>query len=181
MQHCFVLSRKSPAISGVRDGRRNRKYRKNRCDFGALRKQPSTRLSDHWRVFRRLFVTCDVFARYFFGGFCVCVCVFFSSWPSSRLCLFFVAFLWLFRGAHLGQILRAEGPSRLRQQSTSNRPPFQSMLEVTYCMQLIPTETCKEPCSGLLDQQGVLTTKVSSHYLRCCFASPSVWNIQGQL
>ena len=33
MQHCFVLSRKSLAIS-VRNGHRTRK---NRCDFGVLR------------------------------------------------------------------------------------------------------------------------------------------------
>ena len=38
MQHCFLLSRKSVAVPGVRDGHRNRKNRKNRCDFGALRR-----------------------------------------------------------------------------------------------------------------------------------------------
>ena len=41
----------------------------------------------------RLFVTCDVFARYFFAAF---------SWPSSpwknSVWVFFVVFWWLFRG-----------------------------------------------------------------------------------
>ena len=54
-------------------------------------------------IFRRLFVTCDVFARYFFVAF---------SGPSSawkKQCLgvfrgFSVAFSWLFRGPHFGQI-----------------------------------------------------------------------------
>ena len=50
---------------------------------------------------RRLFVTCDVFTRYFFVAF---------SWPSSpwknSVWAFFVVFSWLFRGPRFGQILR---------------------------------------------------------------------------
>ena len=48
-------------------------------------------------IFRRLFVTCDVFARYISVAF---------SWPSSTWEKSVWAFSWLFRGPHFGQILR---------------------------------------------------------------------------
>ena len=57
---------------------------------------------------RRLFVTCDVFTRYFFVAFS---CLFRGPHLLGKQCLgvfrgFFVVFSWLFRGPHFGQILR---------------------------------------------------------------------------
>ena len=59
-------------------------------------------------LFRRLFVTCDVFARYFFVAF---PWLFHGPHLLRKQCLgvfrgFFVAFPWPFHGPHFGQILR---------------------------------------------------------------------------
>ena len=63
-------------------------------------------------LFRRLFVTSDVFTRYFFVAFPWLFRGFFVAlFCLEKQCLglfrgFFVAFSWLFRGPRFGQILR---------------------------------------------------------------------------
>ena len=52
-------------------------------------------------IFRRLFVTCDVFARYFFVAFPWLFWCLFRAWKKQCLGVFrgfFVVFLWLFCG-----------------------------------------------------------------------------------
>ena len=102
-------------------------------------------------LFRRLFVTCDVFARYFFvafpwlfrGFFVALICL-------EKQCLgvfrgYFVAFPWLFRGPHFGQILRV---------------PWKSLLTFYGQPHSPRTDNCAAHCTVLLGHEAVFAEDV---------------------
>ena len=60
MQYCFVLSRKSLATSGVRDGHRNRKLQK--ITATSVRYDPAGKPRNIWSVSRKSFLgSCPFF------------------------------------------------------------------------------------------------------------------------
>ena len=90
-------------------------------------------------IFRRLFVTRDVFTHYFFVAF---------SWPSSpwknSVWAFLVVFSWLFRGPRFGQILRVlalEKSSDIF--STVRKGPWESRPRA-----FVQGHACFSACSG---------------------------------